>query len=86
MAKAASQKVKMFRCHLDPMIGPKARNAFVMGTEAGQLPGSAELTAIGVKVDLLPVKGAAVGRSYLVPFANVQCVEIEPVVEDKEAA
>lgn len=69
-----NRAVKMFRAYRDPHIPPKPRNAFMMGTAADQLPGTAELCAYGVLVKTAP------GRDYLVPWANVECVELHAEV------
>ena len=74
-APTKSRAVKMFRAYRDPHIPPKPRNAFTMGSGNDQLPGEAFVTAIGVhvKTELSKVK-----REYLVPWANVECVEFFP--------
>lgn len=65
-------KIKMFRCYRDPHIPPKPRNAFTMGIAADQLPGEATLSPYGVLV-----KTAAHGqREFIVPWANVECIEL----------
>jgi len=67
--KAAGRQVRMFRCHIDPMIGPKSRNAFVpkdMGAEA-----YINDEATGVIIRL------ANGREHFVFSANVQSIELE---------
>lgn len=77
------RKVKGFRCHLDPMVGPVPRNAFDMATHAME----AELTPAGVYVKVL-----ATGFEHLIPYANVQSIrlqpeaEVLPVSEKKKAA
>lgn len=66
-------KIKMFRAYRDPHIPPKPRNAFTMGNAADQLPGIAELCPYGVHVVTQPS-----GREYIVPWANVECIELFP--------
>lgn len=67
-----NRKVKMFRCQIDPMVGPIPRNAFTpeqMGMEAElRLP-------VGVWVKVLATK-----REHIVPFANIQSIELEKEV------
>lgn len=63
----------MFRCQVDPMVGPKPRNAFMPATMAME----AELTDKGVYVKVLP-HGTFQGTEHLIPFANIQSIGLEP--------
>lgn len=72
-----NRQVNVFRCYRDPMIPPKARNAFKMGDGPDQLPGTAEITTIGV---LVKTKR---NGDYLVPYANVESIHLLP--EEVEA-
>lgn len=67
----------MFRAHYDPMIGPMPRNAFKVG-EIGMTANL--LMPIGVWV-----KVTKTGREHIVPFANIQSIELEvsPIAEVK---
>ena len=72
--------VKMFRAHYDPMVGPIPRNAF----KVGEIGMEAKLAMpVGVWVKVL-----ATGREHIVPFANVQSIELEsePAVIKKTKA
>lgn len=75
------RKVSQFRCQIDPMIGPKPANAFQMGDGAGQLPGEAYLTAVGVHVyhHYRPkLGGELVVTEHIVPYANLQSIKLIP--------
>lgn len=71
-----NRPVKMFRCYRDPHIPPKPRNAFTMGTGADQLPGEAELSPYGVHVKTAPTPQTGAAREFIVPWANVECLEL----------
>lgn len=81
------RKISMFRCHLDPSIGPKPKNAF---TKKDMPNAYFELTPIGVYVKIIyQVPGNALQESeHLVPYANVQSIKLEPVepMNEKELA
>lgn len=71
-ANLVGRKINTFRCMIDPMVGPKPRNAFVpetMGMEA-------YLTDKGVYVKVLPY-GTFQGSEHLIPFANIQSIRLE---------
>lgn len=76
------EKVMMFRCVQDPMIGPKPRNAFMIP----DLPGweawfHIQSGAVHVKTDK--------GRRHLVPTGNLASIELfkeEPIGEIKDQA
>lgn len=78
MAKSvAGRKVRLFRCQIPPLIGPKILNAHVpkdMGWEA-------EVDA-NVKGVIILLKN---GVEHFVPFDNIQSTELYPeeVVEVK---
>jgi len=62
------QEVIMFRCQIDPMVGPIPKNAFVPAQ-------------CGMKAHLLLPVGVYVkvektGREHIVPFANIQSIEL----------
>lgn len=73
------RKVKMFRCHIDPHIPPRAQQAFMMGDAQGQVPGEAHLTSIGVYVKVKIQTPAGLNcREFLVPLANLENIEFYP--------
>lgn len=65
--------VNTFRAQVDPMIGPKPRNAFV----PAQMGMEAHLIDCGVYVKVLP-SGTFQGSEHIVPFANIQSIRLEP--------
>lgn len=67
------RKINTWRCQVDPMIGPKPRNAFV----PSQMGMEAELIESGIFVKVLP-HGTFMGSEHIVPFANVQSIRLEP--------
>lgn len=71
MAKSiAGRKVRLFRCQIPPLIGPKILNAHVpkdMGWEA-----EIDQSVTGVLVKL------ANGIEHFVPFTNIQNTELYP--------
>lgn len=76
------RKVDMFRCHLDPAIGPKPMNAF---TRKAFPHAAFELTPIGIHVHLTitkPGTNEIVIEEHIVPYANVQSIKL--VQPDKE--
>lgn len=80
------RKVNMFRCHLDPAIGPKARNAF----SKKEYPNwEFELTAIGIYVRAIhrtPHLNKDQMSEHIVPYANVQSIHLIPEEEEAKAA
>jgi hypothetical protein len=77
------RRVEMFRCHLDPAIGPKARNAF----SKHEYPGwEFELTPIGVYVKTehkVPGQPTTIGE-HLVPYANIQSIKLFAKTKEEE--
>lgn len=72
--KLAGRAVKMFRCHIDPMIGPHPRNAFVTETmKFKKCVINDEATGVYVLTDN--------GREHFVAFTNVQSNELYPLPE-----
>lgn len=63
------RRVRMFRCHIDPMVGKKPANAFV----PKDLDMEAFITDMGVNV-----KVNYSGREHLIPWSNIQSTELEP--------
>jgi hypothetical protein len=72
------RKVNTFRCQVDPMVGPKPRNAFVPSTMGME----AELMDHGVYVKVMPY-GTFTGSEHLIPFANIQSIRLEPEAESE---
>lgn len=75
------RKVEMFRCHLDPAIGPKARNAFSKKEYPDWI---FELTPIGIYVRaIMKVPNSpAQEQEHIVPYANVQSIKLVPKEND----
>ncbi len=73
------RKVNTFRCQVDPMVGPKPRNAFVPSTMSME----AEMTEHGIYVKVLPY-GTFGGSEHMVPYANIQSIRLEPELETAE--
>lgn len=67
--KLTGRKVKFFRCHIDPSIGPKPRNAFDPVEMKMQ---ACELTPVGIYTKL------ADGNESIVPYPNVQMIRLLP--------
>lgn len=67
------RKINTFRCQVDPMVGPKPRNAFV----PSQMAMEAEMAQHGVYVKVL-AHGTFMGSEHLIPFANIQSIRLEP--------
>lgn len=70
--KLAGRKIKYFRCHIDPTIGPKPRNAF---DPKQMLMKSCEITPIGIYCKLVD------DAEHVVPWPNIQKIELLPDVE-----
>lgn len=86
MADLKNRKIKMFRCHLDPAIGPRPRNAF---SKHECQEWDFELTPVGVYVHAryaVPGGRTMTESEHLVPFANVQSIQfiMEEAVDDKK--
>lgn len=69
--KTAGRKVMMFRCQIDPMIGPKPKNAFLIDERSGMKARINE-EATGVIVTLEN------GQEHFVFGANIQSVRLAP--------
>lgn len=63
------REVEMFRTVLDPMIGPKPRQAFM----TKDINAKAILTEIGITVTILHT-----GQEHFVPYTNIQAVRLKP--------
>ena len=69
------RKVKMIRCHYDPIIGPSAKNSHSFGEGPGQTRGEAEMTPVGVLIKLTLPNDQ---RWHIVPYSNIQSLEVFP--------
>jgi len=78
------RKVLMFRCHLDPGVGPMPKNAFMI-TDVNSPIEIAELTPAGIYVKMKPVRDAKDGEfvEHLIPYANIQSIKLMPVEKQK---
>lgn len=78
-----NRKVICFRTYYDPMVGGKPKQAF----HKKELKNwEFELTPIGmyVKAVFPPAPGGVVLTSeYVIPYENIQCVELAPAEEKK---
>lgn len=73
--KMSGRKIDFFRCHIDPSIGPRPKNAFKI--DDPQCKGmEAEMTPIGVYVKF-PMAGGIMQES-LVPYPNIQSIRLRP--------
>lgn len=68
--KTAGRHIQMFRCHYDPMIGPRPLNAFVPKDNGWTAVINDESTGVIVT---LPN-----GQQHFVFGANIQSVRLEP--------
>lgn len=69
--KLSGRKVEMFRCHIDPMIGPTPRNAFVPSSLGMEAYVNEECTGIMVRL-------VETGQEYYVPYSNIQSSRLAP--------
>lgn len=70
--RLAGRKVSMFRCQIDPMIGPKPRNAFLIDERSGMSARfNDEVTGVIVTLEN--------GQEHFVFGANIQSVRLEPL-------
>lgn len=74
--KIRGRSVEMFRCHIDPMIGPKPRNAFVPSDLNMKAEVAEDADAIIVTL--------ANGQTNVVWGTNVQSFRLSPVAEVTE--
>lgn len=71
--KLSGRKVDFFRCHIDPSIGPKPKNAF----KCSDMKMTAELTPIGIYVNY-PENNENGYAESIVPYPNVQSIKLLP--------
>ncbi len=69
--KIANRSVSLFRAHIDPMIGPKSRNAFMLKDLGAKAYINEKETAVVV---LMPD-----GSEHVVPLTNIQSIRLEPL-------
>lgn len=76
--KLAGRSVKMFRCHIDPAIPPKPRNAFVPSDMEATCVINDEATGI--------IFRSKNGREHVVFSPNIQAIELnlEPEIVPKK--
>lgn len=67
------REVAMFRCHIDPMIGPKPRNAFTPKDSDMRAWISENETGVFVKMNN--------GQEHFIFSANIQSVRLMPQAE-----
>lgn len=67
--KLSGRKIKFFRCHIDPSIGPKPKNAFDPVDMRMQV---CEMTPVGIYTKLLD------GSESVVPYPNIQSIRLMP--------
>lgn len=80
------RKVQRIRCAIDPVIGPRPRNAFDLKDNAGW---EMELTPGGVYVKAIvtvPGNPRPLVEEHLIPYANIQSIKlvVEPPKEPKD--
>lgn len=73
------RKIKMFRCHYDPIIGPTPKNAFKTDDPETCIE-EAEITPAGVYVKTKPNRNKEV-TEHLIPYANIQSILLFPEVK-----
>lgn len=78
-----NRQIFRFRAHYDPSVGNKPRQAF----DKKDMPGAVfEMSQVGIYVKLPKTGPGSKGfHEYIVPFANVVSIMLEPL-EEKEAA
>jgi hypothetical protein len=74
MAKVAGREVSMFRCHIDPMIGPSAKQAFIPKDSGMKAVVNDECS--GIVVTYRPRTGEV--QEHFVAFTNIQAMRLEP--------
>ena len=73
--KFVGREIFMFRCHFNPMIGPRPQQAFVPKDQGMY----AELTSQGVYVKVLKD-----GCEHFVPFSNIESLRFAPEKEQDD--
>lgn len=72
MSSIAGRVVRFIRCHTQPQIGNKPRNAILMKDIGAEGFVNEEATAVVIK---------HLGREHVVPFTNIEAFELEPEPE-----
>ena len=75
-SKTAGRAVSMMRCQIDPMIGPKPRNAFLF--DGSDMSARINDEATGIIVTLKD------GKEHFVFGANIQSVRLAPELQVEE--
>lgn len=83
MADLKNRKIEMFRCHIDPAVPPKPRNAFHRKEFSKET--DFELTPVGVYVRYVATTPGSKTfvSEHLIPFANIQSIKMMPLEDDK---
>lgn len=69
--KTAGRKIEMFRCQIDPMIGPTPRNAFVPSSLGMEAWVNEEATGIVVRM-------IETGTIHMIGLPNIQSMRLAP--------
>ncbi len=80
--KSAGRQVYMFRTHIDPMIGPSAKQAFIPKDSSMEAYINEE--ASGIIVYYTPRDGAI--QEHFVAFTNIQAMRLVPEVKATKKA
>lgn len=72
--KLTGREIDYFRCHIDPSIGPKPRNAF----KVDEMKMVALMTPVGIYTRLPS------GEESVVPYPNIQSIRLKPEVAEEE--
>lgn len=83
--KVIDRKIKMFRAHYDPGIGPTARNAFMI-TDPNSPIEEATMQEHGIYVKCKPTKDSKDGsfNEHFLPFAVIQTIHLLPEEKTKK--
>lgn len=73
----SGRKIARFRCHIDPMVGPKPKQAF----DVKDMKMQAEMTPAGIYINIpISIPGNALRwEEHVIPFANIQSIKLEPL-------
>jgi hypothetical protein len=78
----AGRKIRMFRAHYDPIIGPTPRNAFDLNDPNSPID-VAEMAKDfdGIYVKCKPTKDSKDGAyaEHFIPLANIQSIKLMPI-------
>jgi hypothetical protein len=75
----SNRKLMLFRCHIDPQIGPNPKLAFQLSDPLNQAIGlEAELTTIGIYAKWYDRRNKDQVHEHIIPFTNIQSIKLEP--------